>query len=153
MSTPHLYLSALPFSPKKGHISYKFADMFHGLPKVVSRHRVTWSEIQNEICGDSDGIHSKPFSPDEKTVGTWDDDIEELMPPPLEGHGDSVYSVAFSPDGKRIVSGSDDKTIRLWNAVTGELLLSPLEGHEDWVRCVAFSPDRSEERRVGKECA
>jgi WD40 repeat protein len=51
------------------------------------------------------------------------------------------WSVAFSPDGKRIVSGSGDKTIRLWDAETGEQLRPPLEGHQDWVRSVAFSPD------------
>jgi WD40 repeat protein len=50
-------------------------------------------------------------------------------------------AVAFSPDGKHIVSGSSDKTIRLWDAETGEMLQPPLEGHEDWVLAVAFSPD------------
>jgi len=33
--------------------------------------------------------------------------------------GHSVYSVCFSADGTRIVSGSGDKTVRIWNAVTG----------------------------------
>jgi WD40 repeat protein len=32
----------------------------------------------------------------------------------LEGHTSTVYSVAFSPDGKQIVSGSGDKTLKLW---------------------------------------
>ena len=32
----------------------------------------------------------------------------------LKGHSDSVRSVAFSPDGTKIISGSVDKTIKIW---------------------------------------
>ncbi|KAE9392928.1 hypothetical protein BT96DRAFT_760185, partial [Gymnopus androsaceus JB14] len=59
----------------------------------------------------------------------------------LQGHTDSVTSVAFSPDDKRTVSGSDDNSIRIWNAETGRQEGDPLEGHTDYVRSVAFSPD------------
>ncbi|KAH8598479.1 WD40-repeat-containing domain protein [Bisporella sp. PMI_857] len=58
----------------------------------------------------------------------------------LEGHLSSVNSVAFSPDGKQVVSGSGDKTVRLWDAATGAALQT-LEGHTDFVYFVAFSPD------------
>lgn len=57
----------------------------------------------------------------------------------MRGHEDGVWSVAFSPDGTRIVSGSSDKTLRLWDATSGQSIGAPLRGHEDWVLSVAFS--------------
>jgi len=60
----------------------------------------------------------------------------------LEGHSSSVLSVAFSPDGSRIASGSDDRTIKIWDAKSGKEIRT-LEGHSDWVLSVAFSPDGS----------
>ncbi len=56
------------------------------------------------------------------------------------GHGGSVTSVAFSPDGRSVLTGSDDKTARLWETATGRQI-RPLRGHTGWVAAVAFSPD------------
>ena len=38
----------------------------------------------------------------------------------LRGHSDCVTSVAYSPDGKHIVSGSRDNTVKIWDAQSGE---------------------------------
>ncbi|KAI0046361.1 WD40 repeat-like protein [Auriscalpium vulgare] len=57
------------------------------------------------------------------------------------GHKGVVYSVAFSPDGSRFVSGSGDNTIRIWNTETGQPMGPPLKGHTNYVLSVAFSPD------------
>ena len=48
------------------------------------------------------------------TICIWAIDTGEMVASPLEGHTDCVTCVAFSPDGKHIVSSSDDKTIRIW---------------------------------------
>ncbi|MBP5976887.1 ribosome assembly protein 4, partial [Brasilonema sp. CT11] len=58
----------------------------------------------------------------------------------LEGHSSSVNSVAFSPDGKTLASGSSDNSIKLWDVATGKQLKT-LEGHSSSVKSVAFSAD------------
>ncbi|KAL3248946.1 hypothetical protein ABHI18_011836 [Aspergillus niger] len=65
----------------------------------------------------------------------WDPEMQTL-----EGHSDSVRSVAFSGDGQLLASGSDDKTIKLWDAATGALK-NTLEGHSGSVSSVAFAGD------------
>jgi WD40 repeat protein len=59
----------------------------------------------------------------------------------LTGHTAPVTSVAFSPDGHRLASGSDDMTVRVWNADTGQSIGAPLTGHTDYVLGVVFTPD------------
>jgi len=52
-----------------------------------------------------------------------------------------VRSVAYSPDGQRIISGSSDSTIRIWGAETGVAVGEPLEGHAYTVQSTTYSPD------------
>lgn len=56
------------------------------------------------------------------------------------GHSGNVSSVAFSPDGKYILSGSDDKTLKLWDIETGKEIRT-FAGHANSITSVAFSPD------------
>jgi WD40 repeat protein/tetratricopeptide (TPR) repeat protein/predicted Ser/Thr protein kinase len=55
-------------------------------------------------------------------------------------HQNAVLTVAFSPDGRRILTGSADQTTRLWDAGTGKQIGKPLV-HDGYVLAVAFSPD------------
>jgi WD40 repeat protein len=58
-----------------------------------------------------------------------------------QGHTNAIESVAFSPDGRTLASGSDDRTVRLWDVRTHKELGKPLRGFRNWVESVAFSPD------------
>src|SRR5262245_25280917 len=65
------------------------------------------------------------------------------------GHQDSVWALAVSPDGSRLLSSGGDRTVRLWDVETGREL-GQLKGHKHWgVFCVAFSPDG---RRAAAGC-
>jgi WD40 repeat protein len=59
---------------------------------------------------------------------------------PAIGHSSAVGSVAFSPDGSRVLSGGADHTARLWDATTGRVLRI-FSGHAGAVVSVGFSPD------------
>ena len=87
----------------------------------------------------SDGKRIVTASED-KTARQWDAETGKPIGEPLTGHADVVWSAAFSPDGKRIVTASAD-TARLWDAETGKPIGEPLTGHADVVWSAAFSPD------------
>lgn len=58
----------------------------------------------------------------------------------LSGHSFGVFSVAFSPDGKFLGTGSGDNTAKVWSLATGYAVFT-FKGHTDVVTAVAFSPD------------
>ena len=111
------------------------------------------------LTGHTSDVNSVAYSPDGRTIASgsgdtwswsssdeedhtvrlWDADTGELLRT-LTGHTSDVNSVANSPDGRTIASGSDDDTIRLWDADNGRHLRT-LTGHTHYVFSVAFSSD------------
>ncbi|KAH8891530.1 hypothetical protein GQ53DRAFT_865268 [Thozetella sp. PMI_491] len=66
---------------------------------------------------------------------TWGSLVKTLW-----GHNNWVTTVAFSPSGKLVASGSDDRTVKIWDAVTGKVKKT-LRDHSRGVKAVAFSPN------------
>nr|KAF6309169.1 notchless-like protein 1 [Pipistrellus kuhlii] len=58
----------------------------------------------------------------------------------LEGHSEAVISVAFSPTGKYLASGSGDTTILLWDPGTGKQVGRTLAGHSKWITGLSWEP-------------
>lgn len=70
----------------------------------------------------------------------WDMLTGEPVGPALTGHGDQVNSLAFSPDGQWLASGSSDNTIIVWDVERRKIRYQNI-GHNETVNGVAFSPD------------
>ena len=75
-----------------------------------------------------------------QTSNAWNKSEKISLANTLTGHSKRVRSIAMTPDGQLIASGSEDNTIKLWNLRTGQLLRT-LTGHSEGIRSVAISPD------------
>jgi WD40 repeat protein len=139
-SAPHLYLSALPFAPKKSLVSIQFSQLYLQSAYVFKGHVQDWPSVQNILNGHEGQINSVAFSSNgrrivsgsrDDTVRVWDAETGEPVAGPFQGHESNVKSVAFSSDGQRIVSGLADNTVCVWNAETGEpvAMLALLHSH------------------------
>src|SRR5262249_12877454 len=83
-----------------------------------------------------DGRHLLTFGNGETTVCVWDTQTweEEWR---MEGAAAEVEGVAFSPDGRRVATGSKDGTVQVWDFASGKEL-GRVRGHEKEVTSVAF---------------
>ena len=107
-----------------------------GLPKSAKK-RLGKGEITGNITYSPDGSRLVVSS----AIGIWLYDTTSYQEVDLlTMHQREVNSVAFSPDGRTLISGSSDKTICVWDAVTGEHMRI-LKGHTSPILSVAFSSD------------
>ncbi|MFI7670621.1 TIR domain-containing protein [Nocardia sp. NPDC049526] len=105
--------------------------------------------LRKIIPVDGGYVRSLDFSPDGTRVVAsrgehiqlWDTETWKPIGEFMTGHRLEVSQVAFSPDGKRIVTASFDRTLRLWDTESRQPIGEPLRGHEAQVTSVAFSRD------------
>jgi WD40 repeat protein len=136
-------VSCVAYSPKDNNL---VASAGKGRKiKLVSRSTGTVKKVWN-----AGRVISVTFSPAEgKTIAAGFQDGNIMVFDvetgkdvcTLTGHEGAVPSVAFSPDGKFLASGSNDETVRIWDVATARKAMAPLIGHSKSVNSVAFSPD------------
>jgi len=166
---------------RTGHNAPVFSVAFSPDSSVLAsgsedKHIILWDvksrqPLGQPLEGHSHEVYSVAFSPDAKTLASsscahkdsglciegeirlWDVESRTLTGPSLTGHSDSIESVAFSPNGEMLASGSCGRRntrnrrqcergeILLWDVATRQPLAPPLTGHSDKAESVAFSPD------------
>ncbi len=79
------------------------------------------------------------FVPTDYSIRLWDVDTgrEKLR---FLGHTKPVYGLAFTPDGRRVLSASDDATLRVWDVQSGRLV-RVIQGHDGAIGCLDLSAD------------
>ena len=85
----------------------------------------------------SNGILASGFL--DGTIRIWDAITGHMKQEIKPGHAASVTSIDFSPDGKKIVSGSGDRMVKVWDITTGETSENSVIKHKTRVTCVAFT--------------
>lgn len=162
ISTGHASATtSVAFSPDGRYVLYGSADGTLGVWEVNTGREIS------SFSAHMDDVTSVAFSPDgrfalsgsvDKTLKLWDlfSSLKLALAKPsaeafanlgtdneiqsFSGHMAEVLSVAFSPDGLHVLSGSSDKTVKLWKISTGREVRS-FSGHTGSVTSVVFSPD------------
>ncbi|KAF7987125.1 hypothetical protein HWV62_333 [Athelia sp. TMB] len=149
-STPHIYVSCVPFAPPLSVIKRQYIPSLERTLVISGDAQYGWPALQQVYKGHTSRVRSAAFSSDGRRIASgsddgsihiWDAETGLLAVGPIQGDVGWIFSVAFSPDGRTVASGSMDGTVCIWDAETGVLAAGPFKGHTGIVHSVAFSPD------------
>lgn len=131
---------AVGVSPDGGHVASAGAD-------CLVRVFTTELEPVVQLAGHEEWVRCVAYSADDRffASGAWDNRVIIRSRPSYGVHvelrlPDRVNTIAFTPDGGKILCGGYDRSISIWDVETGEQLDS-LVGHTDSVHSIAVNPD------------
>ena len=144
-SPSQIYHSALPFSPPIAFLQKCYHSELSQEVKVVKGLSAGWGTCSRTASLGSRAVDVSYFN-NAVAVASAHRDITILnvitgsQTAILSGHTDEVNSVAFSSEGRSLVSGSDDMTVKLWDMQTGGAIKT-FSGHTEIVLSVSISLD------------
>ncbi|CAE6418197.1 unnamed protein product [Rhizoctonia solani] len=149
-SAPHLYISALAFSPTNSITARRMRQYFPNIITVAQGGDLIWHECVKTtlhphpvqaLAVSRDGLWVSTGYPD-GSVCIWDMQTNARIRKPLMGHSTSVTCVSFSPKGNFIASSSYDTAIRVWDiSVSPEINHLLAGGHSGSIHAVTFAPN------------
>ncbi|HET8911379.1 MAG TPA: NB-ARC domain-containing protein [Ktedonobacteraceae bacterium] len=135
------WVIGLAFSPDGTQLASGSWDATVRLWNIESLH------LQQTLIGDTERLRAVAWSPDGRLVAScgfdhtiWLWDVGRSYQTGLHGHSGGVYSLAFTPNSRSLLSGSEDGTLRMWNLERGQCI-HILQGYAVSLFDIAWSPD------------